>query len=116
MNASEFICVATFVSIISKFLSQDKKLQSSFVGEILKCISFDFPSDSIFHLDNYASNMEGLSLPHGVSLTRSSPRANVGSKMECTIKRSLFLSRTLHTMWLYFLKVIDGQANCLWEN
>lgn len=27
-----------------------EKLQSSFVGEILKCISFDFPRDSIFTL------------------------------------------------------------------
>lgn len=58
-----------------------------------------------FHLDNYASNMEGLSLPRGVSLSRSSPRANIGSKMELTIKRSLFLCRMLHTMGFIFWRL-----------
>lgn len=115
MNASEFICVATFLSIISKFLSQEKKLQSSFVKNPQVHLLW-FSQWFYFHLDNYASNTEGLSLPRGVSLSRSSPRVNVGSKMELTIKSSLFLCRMLHTMWLYFLKVIDGQANSLWEN
>lgn len=115
MNASEFICVATFLSIIFKFLSQEKKLQSSFVGEIFKCTYFDFPSDSIFTLTT-THLIRRVFLPRGVSLSRSSPRANVGSKMELTIKRSLFLCWMLHTMWFYFLKVIDGQANSFREN